>query len=57
AAPVTIPSADLAVALNLMNERTMLAAFAEQQPAVDPENLVNTLAHIWVTSIYGESPH
>ena len=57
AAPVTITSADLAVALNLMNERTMLAAFAEQQPAVDPENLVNTLAHIWVTSIYGESPH
>ncbi|MCV7223265.1 TetR/AcrR family transcriptional regulator [Mycolicibacterium elephantis] len=57
AAPVTIPSADLAVALNLMNERTMLAAFAEQQPAVAPENLVDTLAHIWVTSIYGEPPH
>ncbi|MCV6979998.1 TetR/AcrR family transcriptional regulator [Mycolicibacterium pulveris] len=57
AAPETIPSADLAVALNLMNERTMLAAFAEQQPAVSSENLVDTLAHIWVTSIYGKSPH
>lgn len=53
AAPETIAAKDLATSLNLMNERTMLAAFATEQPAVSPEQLVDTLAHIWVTSIYG----
>ena len=33
AAPETIPAADLATSLNLMNERTMLAAFADERPA------------------------
>lgn len=57
AAPQTIPAEDLATSLNLMNERIMLAAFAAEQPAVAPEQLVDTLAHIWVTSIYGDTPH
>jgi TetR/AcrR family transcriptional regulator, ethionamide resistance regulator len=57
AAPETIPAHDLATSLNLMNERTMLAAFAAEQPAVAPGKLVDTLAHIWVTSIYGKTPH
>jgi len=57
AAPTTIPAEDLSTSLNLMNERTMLAAFAAEQPAVDPAHLVNTLAHIWVTSIYGTTRH
>lgn len=57
AAPDTIPAHDLATSLNLMNERTMLASFAAEQPAVDPAQLVDTLAHIWVTSIYGNTPH
>lgn len=57
AAPHTIPALDLATSLNLMNERTMLAAFADDQPAVASEHLVDTLAHIWVTSIYGRTPH
>ncbi|KUH94334.1 TetR/AcrR family transcriptional regulator [Mycobacterium sp. IS-3022] len=56
AAPETIPAHDLATSLNLMNERTMLAAFAAEQPAVDAAQLVDTLAHIWVTSIYGKTP-
>lgn len=56
AAPETIASADLATSLNLMNERTMLAAFAQEQPAVAPDQLVDTLAHVWVTSIYGTTP-
>lgn len=56
-APETIPAHDLATSLNLMNERTMLAAFADEQPAVDPAQLVDTLAHIWVTSIYGRARH
>lgn len=57
AAPETIPAHDLATSLNLMNERTMLASFAAEQPAVASAQLVDTLAHIWVTSIYGKTLH
>lgn len=53
AAPDTIPAEDLAVSLNLMNERTMFAAFADEKPAVPEDRIVDTLAHIWLTSIYG----
>jgi AcrR family transcriptional regulator len=56
AAPATIPAADLATSLNLMNERTMFAAFAGEQPAVAAGQLVDTLAHVWVTSIYAKAP-
>jgi TetR/AcrR family transcriptional regulator, ethionamide resistance regulator len=55
AAPETIPAADLATSLNQMNERTMMAALSAEAPAVDEERVVDTLTHIWVTSIYGES--
>jgi AcrR family transcriptional regulator len=54
AAPDTIPAADLAIALNLMNERAMFSAFAAEQLAVAQDRVVDTLAHIWVSSIYGE---
>jgi TetR/AcrR family transcriptional regulator, ethionamide resistance regulator len=54
AAPETIPAVDLATSLNQMNERTMMAAFSAEQPAVDHDRVVDTLAHIWVSSIYGE---
>lgn len=54
AAPETIPAIDLATSLNQMNERTMMAALSAEQPAVDRDRVVDTLAHIWVTSIYGE---
>ncbi len=47
---------DLATSLNLMNERTMMAALSAEQPAVDYDKVVDTLAHIWLTSIYGEVP-
>ncbi|OBJ58234.1 TetR/AcrR family transcriptional regulator [Mycobacterium sp. 1423905.2] len=53
AAPNTIPARDLAISLNLMNERTMFAAFADEPSAVPAERTVDTLAHIWVSSIYG----
>nr|WP_156662679.1 TetR/AcrR family transcriptional regulator [Mycobacterium sp. 1274761.0] len=53
AAPVTIPARDLAIALNLMNERTMFAAHAAEKDSVPRERIVDTLAHIWVSSIYG----
>jgi TetR/AcrR family transcriptional regulator, ethionamide resistance regulator len=53
-APDTIPAADLATSLNQMNERTMMAALSAEKPAVDEDRVVDTLTHIWVTSIYGE---
>jgi AcrR family transcriptional regulator len=56
AAPETIPADDLAVSLNLMNERAMLAAYASEEPSVDYERVVDTLTHIWLTSIYGIVP-
>jgi AcrR family transcriptional regulator len=56
AAPETIPADDLAVSLNLMNERAMLAALASEQPSVDYQRVVDTLTHIWLTSIYNDTP-
>jgi TetR/AcrR family transcriptional regulator, ethionamide resistance regulator len=55
-APETIAAEDLAVALNLMNERAMSAALAGDQPAVVDEKVVDTLAYVWFTSIYGTVP-
>ena len=54
-APVTLPAMELATALNLMNERVMVASFADDRPAVPSAHVVDSLTHIWVTSIYGES--
>jgi AcrR family transcriptional regulator len=55
-APETIPATDLATSLNQMNERTMRATLSAEQPSVSEDHVVDTLAHIWVSSIYGE-PH
>lgn len=55
AAPDTIPAADLATSLNQMNERTMMATLSAETPAVVEDRVVDTLTHIWVTSIYGEA--
>jgi AcrR family transcriptional regulator len=55
AAPTTLPARDLATALNLMNERALFTSFTEEQPSVAPGQLLDTLVHIWVTSIYGEA--
>lgn len=54
AAPQTIPATDLATSLLQMNERTMMAALATEGPAVDETRVVDTLTHVWVSSIYGE---
>lgn len=56
AAADTIPAMDLATSLNLMNERTMMAALSAEQPAVDQDKVVDTLTHIWLSSIYGATP-
>lgn len=56
AAPVTIPAHDLSAALNLMNERTMIATFSGEQPAMARETALDTLAHLWIVGIYGTPP-
>jgi AcrR family transcriptional regulator len=55
AAPDTVPAQDLAAALNLMNERAMFASYTAQKPSLDEAAALDTLVHIWVASIYGES--
>jgi AcrR family transcriptional regulator len=54
AAPVTLPADELSAALNLLNEKMMLSSFAGDSPSVPKERLLETLVHIWVSSIYGE---
>jgi AcrR family transcriptional regulator len=56
AAPVTVPAHDLAAALNLMNERAMFASYSDQKPAPDEAAALDTLVHVWITSIYGQAP-
>jgi AcrR family transcriptional regulator len=55
AAPVTLPAHELSAALNLLNEKVMLTSFADERPSVANEHLLDTLVHIWVSSIYGEA--
>jgi TetR/AcrR family transcriptional regulator, ethionamide resistance regulator len=54
AAPVTLPAHELSAALNLLNEKLMLTSFADDRPSVPKERLLETLVHIWVTSIYAQ---
>ena len=53
AAPVTVPAQDIATALNLMNERTLLAAFAAEKPAIPTERVLDSLVHVWTCAVYG----
>jgi AcrR family transcriptional regulator len=55
AAPHTLPARDLSTALNLLNEKVMLTSFAGEVPALPGERVLDTLVHVWLTSIYGES--
>ncbi len=54
AAPVTLPAGDLSAALNLLNEKVMLTSFAGERPSVPDDKVLDTLVHIWVSSIYGD---
>jgi TetR/AcrR family transcriptional regulator, ethionamide resistance regulator len=56
AAPDTIPTLDLATSLNLMNERMIMATLSDEAGAVARDRIVETLTHVWLTSIYGEAP-
>lgn len=57
AAPDTVPAQDLAAALNLMNERVMFASYTGQHPSIAEDSALDTLVHVWITSIYGKTPH
>ncbi|MCG5433026.1 TetR/AcrR family transcriptional regulator [Mycobacterium sp. MYCO198283] len=52
AAPVTLPAEDLSTALNLLNEMVLAAAFAGEEPAVPDDRILDTLTHIWTSTIY-----
>jgi AcrR family transcriptional regulator len=52
AAPPGLPATELAIALNLMNERAMFALSAGDQPALDETDLVDVLVQVWLSSIY-----
>ncbi|MCK0176205.1 TetR/AcrR family transcriptional regulator [Mycolicibacterium sp. F2034L] len=53
AAPVTAPAHDIATALNLMNERTLLATFAAETPAIPTARVLDSLVHVWTCAVYG----
>jgi AcrR family transcriptional regulator len=53
-APDTIPAEELSTALNLMNEAVMTSSIVGNQPSLPGNRLLDTLVHIWSTSIYAE---
>jgi AcrR family transcriptional regulator len=53
AAPAGPPARELAVALNLMNERVLQSALEGQQPMIDADAVVETLTIAWLRVIYG----
>jgi AcrR family transcriptional regulator len=52
AAPDGIPARTLAIALSSMNERVIGASIADDQPAVDPDAVMDVLVHVWYGAIY-----
>lgn len=55
AAPESVPALNLATSLNQMNERMIIATLSDEDGAVPREELVETLTHIWLSSIYGSA--
>ncbi|AHH99450.1 TetR/AcrR family transcriptional regulator [Kutzneria albida] len=53
AAPPGAPARDLAIALIRMNERMLHATFAGESPSVSEQDVVEVLATIWLSTIYG----
>ena len=52
AAPDTVPAEDLSVALNMLSERLMAATFTADEAAIPEDQVIDTLVHIWLASIY-----
>ncbi len=53
AAPEATDAHDLAVSLNLMNERVITAVLNQETPAIAESRALNVLSTIWIRSIYG----
>ncbi|MDN4645246.1 TetR/AcrR family transcriptional regulator [Arthrobacter sp. PsM3] len=53
AAPGGIDAHDLAVSLNLMNERVITAVLNQESPAIVESRALDVLSTIWIRSIYG----
>ncbi|GAA4675147.1 TetR/AcrR family transcriptional regulator [Frondihabitans cladoniiphilus] len=53
AAPGGLDARELAVALNLMNERVLTAVFSGESPSLPETDTLDVLAGIWIRSIYG----
>jgi AcrR family transcriptional regulator len=56
AAPMGVNARDLSVALNLMNERVLSAAFTGETPRIERDNAHEVLTSIWLSAIYGTVP-
>lgn len=54
AAPDTLSAHELATTLNLLNERALSASFTAEQPSIPESHVLDTLVHVWVSSIYGD---
>ncbi|MEQ4517797.1 TetR/AcrR family transcriptional regulator [Pseudarthrobacter sp. B907] len=53
AAPQGVDARDLAVSLNLMNERVITAVLNQESPAIPESSALDVLSTIWIRSIYG----
>ncbi|WP_346960316.1 TetR/AcrR family transcriptional regulator [uncultured Arthrobacter sp.] len=55
AAPEGTDAHDLAVSLNLMNERVITAVLNQESPAIAESRALDVLSTIWIRSIYGSA--
>jgi len=53
AAPPGEPARDVAIALVQMNERVQYASFADEEPSLEQDRVLDVLVEIWLRAIYG----
>jgi AcrR family transcriptional regulator len=52
-APPGEPARDIAIALVQMNERAQYASFADEEPSLEQDRVLDVLVEIWLRAIYG----
>lgn len=55
-APQGVDARNLAIALNLMNERVLSSVFVGENPLIAQSDVPDVLTSIWLQSIYGTRP-
>jgi TetR/AcrR family transcriptional regulator, ethionamide resistance regulator len=55
AAPPGEPARDIAIALVQMNERVQYASFADEEPSLEQDRVLDVLVEIWLRAIYGSA--